>query len=462
MKSLLFLLTMLGFWGLPRAWSNSPRGGPIAGPLGSPALAFRELRGETVVGSRGEGRSFGGPWASSSKRCGEAAGLPGLLRLKGGKVKFKNLREVKQRREMEDAAAQGREIAAKKKHRGGGKVKKKMPPSKPGMFVGGTAPQQTVEGDDLGIDEWAAKGKNIYYGAERDLSDEEKMEEQYDMEEAEAKRMMNIMSKREGQKVVVEEPQAVDGLVAEDQAFPDDSSGEYDEQVAPAKRGQMKPLASGISFASAVTGGRPNLLAETEGIEMILEEVEIACQTLRVYIEPLVFACEARSDVQGPGRALLMLKYQSLMTYVIELQSFAISRIDGEWTTSHPVNARVERAWAKLEVMKMLESRHAGDVTDLISELRGEGLSLEGPKAKMAALAAAVAPKPQKVQAVTPKTRFRNKAKAKEAEREASKHTHTHTLMMHAHRGQSLRALLAFPPLALLCREYFEGNLHIP
>lgn len=388
----------------------------------------------------------------------ESPRLP-MLRLRGGKVKYKNLREVKQRREMMEAAAEGRAPKLKQKHRAGGKAKRRTG-SKMDLSVGGTAPQKmrgedADPDDDLGISEWAAKGKNIFYGAEREPSDDEEKEEQYEMEEAEATRMARITAKRKHERVVEEKPVAEDGLVAGNEAFPEDTSSDDDVNddddkvysgatTALRRRGQTSKVAQKVSFADTITGGRPSVLGTAEGIEILLKEVENACTTLRDYIEPLTFACMSRPDIQGPGRDLLQMKYQALMSYVIELQSVAISCIEEARTPRSASRDKLERAWAKLEVLKVLETSHAGEIADLMSELRGDGPAPDGPRAMCSAMAAAVSLDAQGLGSPyknkTPQTKSLAKKRAKEAEMEVT-FLEAGTLIMHicTHSGKCTR-----------------------
>lgn len=358
----------------------------------------------------------------------ESLRLP-ILRLRGGKVKYKNLREVKERREMMEAAAEGRAPKTKQKHRAGGKARRRVG-SKMDLSVGGTAPQKMTgedadPDDDLGIAEWATKGKNIFYGAEREPSDDEEKEKLYEMEEAEAMRMARITSKRKHERVVEEKPVAEDGLVAGNEAFPEDTSSEDDDSADGGvtrelrRRGQASHAAQKVSFADTITGGNPSVLGTADGIEVLLKEVENACATLRDYIEPLTFACMSRPDIQGPGRELLQMKYQALMSYVIELQSAAISCIEQAKPPRSVFNDKLERAWAKLEVLKMLEVSRAGDIADLMSELRGDRPVPEGPKGMLSALAAAVSAKAQApYKRKIPQTKGLAKKRAEEAEDE--------------------------------------------
>jgi len=101
-------------------------------------------------------------------------------------------------------------------------------------------------------------------------------------------------------------------------------------------------------------------------IELLLEEVEAASCILRSYIEPLIFAASCRKELTCPGSSLLQLKYHSLVGYIVAMQAFVCAQIEGEWSPKHPVNTRVESAWARLEVTKSLEQIYKGDVQDLI------------------------------------------------------------------------------------------------
>jgi hypothetical protein len=408
-----------------------------ARPAAAATLAAAALRrdgpetGRCIIAGTGNDRARAWDVGPSDVGYGaeiESSRLP-ILRLRGGKVKYKNLREVKERREMMEAAAEGRAPKTRQKHRAGGKARRRVG-SKMDLSVGGTAPQQMTgedadADDDLGIAEWATKGKNIFYGAEREPSDDEGKEKLYEMEEAEAMRMTRIISKRKHEKVVEEKPVAEDGLVAGDEAFPEDTSSEDDDSADGGvtrelrRRGQTSHAAQKVSFADTITGGSPSVLGTAEGIEVLLKEVENACATLRDYIEPLTFACMSRPDIQGPGRDLLHMKYQALMSYVIELQSAAICCIEQGKTPRSVFNDKLERAWAKLEVLKMLEVSRAGDIADLMSELRGDGPAPEGPKAMLSAMAAAVSAKAQApYEGKIPQTKGLAKKRAEEAEDE--------------------------------------------
>lgn len=55
-------------------------------------------------------------------------------------------------------------------------------------------------------------------------------------------------------------------------------------------------------------------------LQCMLDEVQEACDTLRGSIEPLLFKAMSVRGVEGAGYDLLKMKYQALVSYIVDLQ----------------------------------------------------------------------------------------------------------------------------------------------
>ena len=200
-----------------------------------------------------------------------------------------------------------------------------------------------VELDRMGMDDWAAKGENIYYGGEDDPSDSDERLEQWEMEEDEVKRMEAI--RREDLQDDAD-PKLAE---VEEHAFKDfpsdiESSTEADHlhaaksaANAPGERTRSSANNStGSAYLDYVFQGNASLEGTAPGLALLVGEIETAMQTLRSSVEPLLLRCRvfsARREGLLPAEMLLVEKYRALLRFVIGLQDEVLrgmrSRADG-------------------------------------------------------------------------------------------------------------------------------------
>ena len=293
-----------------------------------------------------------------------AVDLVSCLRLRGGKIKYKDLKVVKKARE-EGLKVKGEHRPPKPRHRAGTKVKDRAnmasapvgetPKDKRGM-LGKEAPGREVkvrggkkarkkasvysgDSDDaltganagiedrMGMEDWAAKGENIYYGGESDPSDSEELMEQWEMEEDEVRRMDEIRRQ--------DLHGAADPKLAavENNAFneyPSDSvssEGVGPEHAAKsagkaAGKGVRLNKGTGSAYLDFVFQGNASLVNTPQGLALLVGEMETAMQTLRSSVEPLLLRCRVfqRRESLQPAETLLVEKYRALLCFVLGVQ----------------------------------------------------------------------------------------------------------------------------------------------
>eukprot|EP00802_Teleaulax_amphioxeia_P002173 Tamp_02175.p1 GENE.Tamp_02175~~Tamp_02175.p1 ORF type:complete len:738 (+),score=178.03 Tamp_02175:1792-4005(+) len=356
-------------------------------PRGARPRAFEDAR-EPVVGAAAAAAARCLCWPARTGSSGGGvmprpnAGSPALgclLRLRGGKIKYKDLKMVKKARE-EGLRRKGENGPPKPKHRAGTRVKERLASADAvhGEDPGGAArevrsgvekeaPQAKVRGgrrarkkeakdegsdtaataglmpdeqalqDEMDMDELAGLGDDAFYGG-KDPSDSDEKLKQWEMEAEEVKRLEAIRERELG----TEDPELAQIEERTFQEFPSDSDSselieaDRERRARPqgaqggdaASRARVSTLpaaASGrqCSYLDFLFKGNASRASTPEGMVELVGEMERAMHTLRSCIEPLLLRCrifDRSTEALSVAEHLLLEKYVALMRFVVGMQ----------------------------------------------------------------------------------------------------------------------------------------------
>jgi len=346
-------------------------------PRGARPRAFEDAR-EPVVGAAAAAAAAAAArclcWPARTGSSGGGvmprpnAGPPALgclLRLRGGKIKYKDLKVVKKARE-EGLRRKGENGPPKPKHRAGTRVKERLASADAvhGEDPGGAArevrsgvekeaPQAKVRGgrrarkkeakdegsdtaataglmpdeqalqDEMDMDELAGLGDDAFYGG-KDPSDSDEKLKQWEMEAEEVKRLEAIRERELG----TEDPELAQIEERTFQEFPSDSDSselieaDRERRARPqgaqggdaASRARVSTLpaaASGrqCSYLDFLFKGNASRASTPEGMVELVGEMERAMHTLRSCIEPLLLRCRIFDRSSSPASARLFLSH---------------------------------------------------------------------------------------------------------------------------------------------------------
>ena len=325
--------------------------------------------------------------------------IPGCLRLFGGKIKYKDLRVVKEARE-EGLRVKGENLPPKMKHRSGARVRDRLAaaaravvhvdatdergeenlgqrqPREPlrkkvrgGRRVRKKAPGgadhstpdaavvSNAGADRVNVDEWAGLGDGIYYGNDEEPADSDEKLRQWELEEEEVQRMAA------DRKAAFAGDAGLQSTPRERafQAFPSDSeSSEMQEgshsklvtqpsKVPPSSARDLLHKSSNScrlnsTYLDTVFRGNSSLSNSPQGLGLLVVEMEQALHALRSCIEPLLLRCRVlgrHSDGLASAEMLLAEKYLALLSFVIGIQDKVLFEISA--FRHHDPSARIQR-----------------------------------------------------------------------------------------------------------------------
>ncbi|EKX35600.1 hypothetical protein GUITHDRAFT_118200 [Guillardia theta CCMP2712] len=259
------------------------------------------------------------------------------LRLRGGKLKYKNLREVKQQRLADERLAKRADARRKQKSKGRVQQKEKTPRRKPQA-----GEQEPYDSDDV-VWQAGAKDEDLY-GDDSVPSDEAEREIFYEAQEKEARR---IVEKIKEPSKAIDFEEALQAPELSDEFPPDsESRGEPLEE-----EGRMAPQ----TYLEMLFGDDVEAVSRPEGLSRLLDEMQSACNTIREFVEPVVMCLQLLSrDIKSMSapESILFMKYSALTKFVENIQGYVIMKMEGSKDSgeSRKFLENLNLLWSELKI----------------------------------------------------------------------------------------------------------------